>query len=93
MTDFGPNPDARDPLDADALAERLDALQSGEYRLAADESRLDAGDPQLAVGDSQLAAARRLMDAPRPAMRPEASARIEAELLAAARRMPAGTRQ
>lgn len=79
MTEPGRIPDPREPLDADALAEALEALQSGEYRLAGDESR--------------LAAARRLMDAPRPVMRPEANARIEAALLAAAHTMPAGMRQ
>ncbi len=85
MTEFGPDPDARNPLDADSLAEALDALQSGGQS-PVDEAR-------LAVGDSQLAAAQRLMQAPRPVMRPEASARIEADLLAAAGRIPAGMRQ
>ena len=65
--------------DIDRLAERLDAL-------------LPPGKPPtaggIAEGDPRVAAALRLAQAEHPVLPPEALARIEAQVLAAARQMP-----
>lgn len=79
MTDFRPNPDPGAHLDADALADLLDAMQAAGR---------DARDP---VDDPRVAVAQRLADAPHPVMPADARARVEAQLIAAVQSMP-GTR-
>lgn len=76
MTEFRPDRDPGAQLDADALADLLDALHTSGWE----------GQPP--VDDSRVAVARRLAEAPHPVMRSEASARIEAQLMAAAQHMP-----